>query len=88
MCDIWLPGTTYNGQGFNTSLTASSPLFLRTKKEGCLLYSYELLSNVSKNRFIYVESAFFWRWWNEQTDAKKDVVRGLVNEGRSSNLTI
>ena len=33
-------------------------------------------------RFIYVESAFFWRWWGEQEDQMKDVVRNLVNDGR------
>ena len=26
--------------------------------------------------FIYVEMAFFVRWWNEQSDATKQVVRG------------
>ena len=34
------------------------------------------------HRFIYVESAFFWWWWNEQTEAKKKIVKNLVNEGR------
>ena len=33
-------------------------------------------------RFIYVEIAFFWRWWNEQTDEMKNKVRGFVNSGR------
>ncbi len=33
-------------------------------------------------RFIYVEIAFFWRWWNEQTDAIRDKVRGFVNDGK------
>ena len=40
-----------------------------------------LLSDPSK-RFIYVESAFFWRWWEEQDGAMKSAVRGLVSEGR------
>jgi hypothetical protein len=34
------------------------------------------------SRFIYVESAFFWRWWGEQDEQMKDVVRVLVNDGR------
>ncbi|XP_068130308.1 lysosomal alpha-mannosidase [Hyperolius riggenbachi] len=35
-----------------------------------------------KRRFIYVESAFFWRWWKQQTETmQKDVAR-LVQEGR------
>jgi hypothetical protein len=33
-------------------------------------------------RFIYVESAFFWRWWGEQDEQMKEVVRVLVNDGR------
>nr|XP_048290616.1 lysosomal alpha-mannosidase isoform X1 [Myodes glareolus] len=33
-------------------------------------------------RFIYVEMAFFSRWWKEQTNATKDTVRELVRQGR------
>ncbi|CAF3848079.1 unnamed protein product, partial [Rotaria sp. Silwood1] len=33
-------------------------------------------------RFIYVEIGFFWRWWNQQTDAMRDKVKQFVNEGR------
>ena len=33
-------------------------------------------------RFIYVEMAFFWRWWREQDDFKRHQVKQLVNEGR------
>ncbi len=32
-------------------------------------------------RFIYVEIAFFWRWWNQQTDDIRNKVRQFVNEG-------
>jgi lysosomal alpha-mannosidase len=32
-------------------------------------------------RFIYVEIAFFSRWWLQQTDETRDKVRGLVNAG-------
>ena len=32
-------------------------------------------------RFIYVEIAFFWRWWNQQTDDIHNKVRQFVNEG-------
>ncbi|XP_033643770.1 lysosomal alpha-mannosidase-like [Asterias rubens] len=41
----------------------------------------ELLKDPEK-RFIYVEIAFFERWWNEQTDKMKGLVKQLVNEGR------
>lgn len=33
-------------------------------------------------RFIYVESAFFTKWWREQDDKLKEQVKMLVNEGR------
>ncbi|CAO2610985.1 Lysosomal alpha-mannosidase [Lemmus lemmus] len=33
-------------------------------------------------RFIYVEMAFFSRWWKEQTNATKDTVQELVRQGR------
>ncbi|CAI9569330.1 unnamed protein product [Staurois parvus] len=41
----------------------------------------QLLADPNK-RFIYVESAFFWRWWREQMEpVQKDVAR-LIQEGR------
>ena len=33
-------------------------------------------------RFIYVEIAYFWRWWNQQTDEIRQKVKGFVNEGK------
>jgi lysosomal alpha-mannosidase len=41
----------------------------------------ELLKDATK-RFIYVESAFFFRWYNEQTEDLQAKVRMLVEEGR------
>lgn len=35
-----------------------------------------------QRRFIYVESAFFFKWWHEQSDDRRDQVRQLVDEGR------
>ncbi|KAH7958036.1 hypothetical protein HPB51_027979 [Rhipicephalus microplus] len=32
-------------------------------------------------RFIYVEMAFFTRWWEEQTPEKQASVRALIEEG-------
>ena len=34
----------------------------------------ELVKDPTK-RFIYVEVAFFWRWWREQNDEMKQQVR-------------
>lgn len=33
-------------------------------------------------KFIYVEQAFFQRWWREQTDSMQKTVKDLVNQGR------
>lgn len=35
-----------------------------------------------KNRFVYVESSFFERWWLEQNERRQDQVKQLVSEGR------
>lgn len=40
-----------------------------------------LLKDPTK-RFIYVESAFFFKWWAQQSDTLKEQVKQLVNEGR------
>lgn len=33
-------------------------------------------------KYIYAEVAFFMRWWREQDQETKSIVRGLVDEGR------
>jgi lysosomal alpha-mannosidase len=40
-----------------------------------------LLENPDR-RFIYVEIAFFWRWWIQQTEDMQNTVRKLVNQGK------
>ncbi|CAF4505353.1 unnamed protein product, partial [Rotaria magnacalcarata] len=35
-----------------------------------------------ERRFIYVEIALFWRWWNEQSDDTRNTVKELVNDGQ------
>ncbi|KAL4648547.1 lysosomal alpha-mannosidase [Arapaima gigas] len=41
----------------------------------------QLLADPSR-RFIYVETAFFFRWWRQQNSATQKAVTKLVNEGR------
>uniref|UniRef100_A0A8D8PLF5 Alpha-mannosidase n=1 Tax=Cacopsylla melanoneura TaxID=428564 RepID=A0A8D8PLF5_9HEMI len=41
----------------------------------------ELVSD-PKKKFIYVETAFFWKWWTKQDELVRKQVRLLVNEGR------
>lgn len=33
-------------------------------------------------RFIYVETAFFWKWWVDQTEDTQNTVKDLVASGR------
>jgi lysosomal alpha-mannosidase len=33
-------------------------------------------------RFVYVEIAYFWRWWTHQTEEMQNTVRTLVNESK------
>nr|AYV89059.1 saliva protein-5 [Tetranychus truncatus] len=40
------------------------------------------LAKDPKKRFIYVESAFFWRWWTHQDEEMQNLVKQLVNQGR------
>ncbi len=39
-------------------------------------------------RFIYVEIAFFWRWWNEQPDEIRQKVKGFVNDGKIHQMML
>ena len=40
------------------------------------------LKNLNICRFIYVEVGFFSKWYVEQTDERKNLVKQLVNDGR------
>ena len=39
------------------------------------------LNKDPERRFIYVETAFFERWWNQQDDKTKNNVKQLVADG-------
>ncbi|KAM9856488.1 lysosomal alpha-mannosidase [Aulostomus maculatus] len=41
----------------------------------------QLLKNPDR-RFIYVETAFFYRWWRQQSSSMQQTVKQLVNQGR------
>ncbi|ESO12627.1 hypothetical protein HELRODRAFT_62270, partial [Helobdella robusta] len=43
--------------------------------------NFELNSD-PKKKFIYVEMAFFYRWWNELTDHMKQSIKKTVNRGQ------
>ena len=46
------------------------------------------LDENADRRFIYVEIAFFWRWWNQQADDIRNKVKQFVNEGMVHLLII
>ncbi|KFM74952.1 Lysosomal alpha-mannosidase, partial [Stegodyphus mimosarum] len=44
-----------------------------------------VINNLMQNenrKFIYVETAFFSQWWDQQTELTREYVRRLVNDGR------
>ena len=41
----------------------------------------EQLQKDPSRRFIYVETAFFVRWWSQQNPKTQEIVTQLVNEG-------
>uniref|UniRef100_A0A2S2QUE6 alpha-mannosidase n=1 Tax=Sipha flava TaxID=143950 RepID=A0A2S2QUE6_9HEMI len=41
----------------------------------------ELLKNKNR-RFVFVETAFLWRWWEEQDEWNRNSLKTLVDEGR------
>ena len=57
---------------------------LKSKQNFCVLIDtvVDELAKDPNKRFVYVEIAYFWRWWNEQNDEIKQLVRTLVDEGR------
>ncbi|KAK9731131.1 Glycosyl hydrolases family 38 C-terminal beta sandwich domain [Popillia japonica] len=42
----------------------------------------QALQKDSTRRFIQVETAFFWQWWQDQPEKTKEMTRQLVNRGR------
>ena len=41
-----------------------------------------------KRHFIYVETAFFARWWDEQPDARRNLTRTLVANGQLEFINV
>ena len=46
----------------------------------------DALRRDAARRFTFVEMGYFYRWWREQSDARKAQVRELVNEGTCPGL--
>ncbi|CAF3703099.1 unnamed protein product [Rotaria sordida] len=72
---------TIIGNDFDKSVFARSEIRHRGVQYIIDSVIQALLENPDR-RYIYVEMAFFWRWWNQQSDDIHNTVRQLVNEGR------
>ena len=70
----------------NSKRTRHEGYYLITSTRWSDLSSLYFLSTASiyssSIRFIYVETGFFWQWWQEQSDTTRETVRQLVEEGR------
>jgi lysosomal alpha-mannosidase len=42
----------------------------------------EALTKDATRRFIFVETAFFMRWWRDQDAATKATTKGLIDNGQ------
>ncbi|KAL0274521.1 UNVERIFIED_CONTAM: hypothetical protein PYX00_002621 [Menopon gallinae] len=47
-----------------------------------LTHVVEELQKNSERKFVYVETYFFWKWWNQQSEETKQVVKRLVKNGQ------
>ena len=47
----------------------------------CVYFKTVLTLNFH-DRFIIVETSYFWKWWNEQDEYKQLQVTTMVNDGR------
>jgi len=60
--------------------------FNQSRQEAGVQYIIDNVINLlledENRKFIYVEMAFFERWWREQTQNKKNIVKKLVAQGR------
>jgi len=71
----WLKTVDQYLYGANNSIQTAGVQYILDSVTGCLLENPD-------RKFIYVESGFFSRWWEEQTEAKKAAVRNLNKQGQ------
>lgn len=71
----WLKTVDQYYTGSNSSLQVAAVQYI--------LDSFiDALQNDPNRKFIYVEVAFFKRWWREQRNEKREIVRKLVESGQ------
>ncbi|CAF3760510.1 unnamed protein product [Rotaria sp. Silwood1] len=69
---------------YNISFDLSCLARKEIRPEGVQYIIDSLIESLLENpdrRFIYVEIAFFWRWWIQQTEDTQNTVKQLVNQG-------
>ncbi|XP_050429142.1 lysosomal alpha-mannosidase-like isoform X2 [Adelges cooleyi] len=71
----WLKTVDQYYFGTNTSIQMAGVQFI-------LDSVVEALSKDPNKRFIYVETAFFWKWWIDQNEDTQTLVKNLVSSGR------
>ncbi|XP_058821191.1 lysosomal alpha-mannosidase-like isoform X3 [Topomyia yanbarensis] len=71
----WLKTVDQYYYGSKTSIQRAGVQYILDSVIEALLHNPE-------RKFIYVESAFFFKWWNEQTAELQEAVKELVQQGR------
>lgn len=71
----WLKTVDQYYYGANTSLQRAGVQYILDSALDSLLKN-------SNRKFIYVETAFFWRWWEQQTDKVRNLMRKLITNGQ------
>lgn len=71
----WLKTVDQYYYGTNTKIQ-------RANVEAILDSVIQALVENRQRRFIYVESAFFFKWWTDKPQRYRELVKQLVNEGR------
>jgi len=71
----WLKTVDQYFMGTNNQFQAVSVTYLLTGVMAALKRN-------PNRRFVYVEQAYFQRWWRAQNDEMKDLVRSFVNNGQ------
>jgi len=75
----WLKTVDQYFFGRNNSIQLASVQYI-------LDSSIAALQENPKRRFVYVEMAYLYRWWKQQTEEMKSTVRNLVRRGQLSFL--
>jgi lysosomal alpha-mannosidase len=71
----WLKTVDQYFYGSNSSIQKAGVQYIIDSAVGSLLKN-------NKRRFIYVETAFFWKWWKLQDSVMKEAVKALVANGK------